>query len=173
MRTTLFTILILLLGGSFCQAQDSALLSKKDKKANIEIITQDGTQLNGRVANITLDYILLDATPYNSPLTLSAYYIRPQGLLHKIELPYIKAAVVHSKKKMGAYMLNSGLDGANVAGKVVPLATQKFSDHAGATATGIVVGSMVGAVKGMGRHKKLIPIHGDATQLMSLYDYYK
>jgi hypothetical protein len=172
LRLTFATILLFLLASSF--ANDSAYLSKNVKKANIVIITKEGTSINGRVLDINIDYILLDAYPFNSPVKLSAFYIRPKDGYYKIEVEYIQAAVVNTKKKVGEHALAGGIGGVNMAGNSLENANATLAEGAGVTAAGLVVGGLVGTAKGIGKRKKAtIPIYGRPDNLISLLNYYE
>jgi hypothetical protein len=171
LRFKVFFPLFLFIQAGCCFGQDAPLLSKKVKKANINIITFDGTQISGRVADITLDYILLDAKRYNSPAALAAYYIRIEGNYYKIEVEYIRVAIVTTRKKVGNSAIAGALSGAAVATAAIPEAG--LADFAYATAAGVGIGSIVGAVKGLSRHQKSIPILGSSERLIELLNYYE
>jgi len=154
----------------FCSGQDAPLLSK-GKKPNIEIITFDGAQVSGRIADITLDYILLDAKRFNSPAVLSIYYIRPEGKYYKISIEYIRAAIVTSKKKVGPSAIGSAASGALIASTVAQ--NGNTGEQAAAAAVGLGIGSVVGTIKALSRHQKAIPVLGSSERLMELVAYYE
>lgn len=167
-----YTLTFLLFIMSFlCFGQQAPLLSKKSKRPNIEIITFDGQQVVGRVADITLDYILLDAKRFNDPAVLSAYYIRNEGKYYKIDVEYIKVAIVASKKKVAASALGGAAAGAIMGGNATP--GDDTSDFLAASAAGAGIGTVVGSVKALSRGKQRIPILGNAITLISLLDYYQ
>jgi hypothetical protein len=154
-------------------AQDSALLSKNNSRSNIAIISRDGLTINGRVLEITLDYILLDALDLNSPVTLSAYYIRPSGNYYKIDVEYIQAAVLRAKKKTGQSAMAGAVSGAFIGGDVVNDGDASVSTVAAASGAGLAIGALVGTAKGLGRKKVVIPIYGKSENLISLLNYYQ
>jgi hypothetical protein len=153
--------------------QDSAHLSKKNKASNIAIISTNGLTINGLVMEITLDYILLDARDLNSPVTLSAYYIRPQGNYYKIDVEYIQAAVLRAKKKTGQSAMAGAVSGALIGGEAVNDDDASVSTVAAASGAGLAIGGLVGTAKGLGRKKVVIPIYGKSENLISLLNYYQ
>lgn len=117
------------------------------------VITKEGLSINGRVLEITLDYILLDAQPYNSPVKLAGYYVRPFGPYRKVEVEYIQAAVVNTKKKVGMHAAAGGLSGAIMGANATENSDATLSETAGAAAAGLVLGGLVGTIKGTARKK--------------------
>ncbi len=157
-----------------CIAQDTSYIATKSSPTDIAIITRDGLTINGRVVQITLDYILLDAHELNSPVKLAAYYIRPQGNYYRIDVEYIQAAVFRAKKKTGQSAGGGALSGAIIGGDAVGSSNDAtVSEVAKGAAAGLVIGGLVGTAKGMGRKKVVIPIYGKSENLVSLLNYYQ
>ena len=174
-RLKIFFPLVLFIQATCCFGQDVPLLSKKGRRANIEIITFDGLKINGRVADITLDYILLDAKRYNPPAALSAYYIRNEGTYYKIDVEYIKLVMVRARRKVARSAIGGAASGALLAGGVVtnnPTNEGDLLDIAYATAAGFSIGGVVGFFKGLFRRKKRILILGNSIKLIELLNYY-
>ena len=165
--------LFLLFNAAVSFAQDSANISKKNNHSNISIISRDGVTINGRVMEITLDYILLDARELNSPVNLSAYYIRPSGNYYKIDVEYIQAAVLRAKKMTAQSAVAGALSGALVGGEVVGGSDAGLSELVSGSGAGIAIGGLVGTAKGLGRKKVVIPIYGNSENLISLLKYYQ
>jgi hypothetical protein len=165
--------LFLFFGAATSIAQDTAYVATKSSPSDISIITRDGTTINGRVVQITLDYILLDARELNSLVKLSAYYIRPQGNYYKIDVEYIQAAVLRAKRKLGQSAVGGALSGATIGGEAVGGSEAGTSDLAKGAGAGLVVGGLVGAAKGLGRKKVVVPIYGKSENLVSLLSYYE
>jgi len=160
---------------NLCFSQDSNKHSKKGRRANIEVITFDGLNIKGRVADITLDYILLDAKRYNSPAALSAYYIRNQGAYYKIEVEYIKLVMAKISRKVAKSAVGGAASGAMLANGAVannPTSEGELLEVAYATAAGFGIGGVVGTFKGLFREKKRILILGNSSNLIELLNYY-
>lgn len=157
----------------FSSAQDSAQVAQVNRRPDIVIVARGALSIEGRVIEITLDYILLDAAPFNSPLKLSEYFIRPVGNYHKIEVEYIQAAVIYEKQKFGRSVASGAVDG--VAGGISGAQNSGASlEEVGvASIAGLAIGSIVGTAKGLKRKKKLtIPIHGNSENLIFLLNHY-
>jgi hypothetical protein len=173
---TLFKLALMLMGlagTSSSIAKASAQVAQENRKPNIVVIAKDAVSIEGRVIEITLDYILLDAAPFNSPLKLSEYFIRPVGNYHKIEVEYIQAAVIYEKQKFGRSVASGAVDG--VAGGISGAQNSGASlEEVGvASIAGLAIGSIVGTAKGLKRKKKLtIPIHGNSENLIFLLNHY-
>jgi hypothetical protein len=152
-KSILITGLLIWSTWAICQPstpEADNLLSKKGRRANIGIITFDGLKINGRVADITLDYILLDAKRYNAPAALSAYYIRNEGTYYKIDVEYIKLAIVRTRRKVARSAIGAAASGAVLAGGAVtnnPTNEGDLLDIAYATATGFSIGGVVGFLR--------------------------
>jgi hypothetical protein len=169
-----FLTLMSLAATTFSVAQDSAQVAQENRKPNIVVVAKDAVSIEGRVIEITLDYIVLDAAPFNSPLKLSAYFIRPVGNYHKIEVEYIQAAIVYEKQKFGRSVASGAADG--VAGSISSAQNSgaTLEEMGIATIAGAAIGSIVGTAKGLKRKKKLtIPIHGKSENLIFLSNYYQ
>ena len=154
-------------------AQDSTYVTRKSSPSDIAIITRDGLTINGRVVQITLDYILLDARELNSPVKLAAYYIRPQGNYFKIEVEYIHAAVLRARKKTAQSAVGGALTGASIGAEAVGGSEASLSEIGKGSAAGLAIGGLVGTAKGFGRRKVVIPIYGKSENLISLLNYYQ
>jgi hypothetical protein len=154
-------------------AQDSASLSKNNSRSNIVIISRDGLQIKGRVMEITLDYIVLDARDHNNPVNLSAYYIRPKGDYYKIDVEYLQAAVFKAKKKTGRSAAAGAVTGAVMGIQSTENTGASVSEAAAASGAGLAIGGLVGTAKGLGRKKMVIPIYGQSENLIRLLNYYE
>ncbi len=165
---------LLVIHVSYCFSQALNKHTKNGRRANIEIITFDGLNIKGRVADITLDYILLDAARFNTPVTLSAYYIRPEGAFYKIGVEYIKLATVKVKKKVAQSAAGRAVTGAIVAGNAVAdNNVTSAGEFFGASAAGAGIGVIAGTVSGLFRHSKRVLILGNSFNLMELVKYYE
>lgn len=154
-------------------AQDSGYVATKSSPSDIAIITRDGITINGRVLQITLDYILLDARGLNSPVKLTAYYIRPSGNYYKIEVEYIQAAVFRAKKKTAQSALGGAVSGAIIGGEAISNSDGSLSEVAAGSGAGLAIGGLVGTAKGIGRKKVVVPIYGKSENLIMLLNYYQ
>ncbi len=164
---------ILFLEAASSIAQDSTYVAKKSSPTDIAIITRDGSTINGRVLQITLDYILLDARELNSPVKLSVYYIRQQGNYYKIEVEYIQAAVLRAKKKTAQSTVAGALSGASIGGEAVGGSDASVSEFAKGSGAGLAIGGLVGTAKGLGRKKVVVPIYGNSENIVTLLNYYQ
>ncbi|MCU0394729.1 MAG: hypothetical protein MUF29_02380 [Chitinophagaceae bacterium] len=159
---------------AFSSAQDSVQVRKENNRPNIVIVAKDALSIEGRVVDITLDYIVLDAAPFNSPLKLSAYFIRPVGNYHKIEVEYIRAAIVYEKKKFGRSVAEGAVDGVGGFVSSADNSGASLQEVGAGAIYGLAIGSLVGTAKGLGRKKKLtIPIHGKSENLIFLRNHYQ
>ena len=155
-------------------AQDSAWQSPKVNRSNIVVITKSGASIEARVVQITIDYIILDASPFNGPLKLSAYYIRPAGDYFKIEVEYLQAAILKVKKNKGGVQTVSGaVAGAHFANSTIEEPFENLGQTGAVTAAGLGVGALVGTAKGMGRKKLTVPIYGMPENLIALANYFR
>jgi hypothetical protein len=170
---TLSLICLLSCAALFTAAQDSVQAAKPTGPYNIVILTRDIVSIKGRVIEINLDHIVLDAKEFNSPVNLSAYYIRPKGDYYRIDVQYIQAAVVEKKKKVGASVLQGAADGTSQVLKAATNSGATMGEVAVGTAAGLAIGSLVGTVKGMGRKRVTVPIYGSSENLMTLLNYYQ
>lgn len=166
-------ILFLFFNAAASIAQDTTYVTKKSSPSDIAIITRDGLTINARVVQITLDYILLDARELNSPVKLSAYYIRPSGNYYRIDVEYIQAAILRAKKRTGQSAMAGAVSGAIIGGDVVNDGDASVSTVAAASGAGLAIGGLVGTAKGLGRKKVVIPIYGKSENLISLLNYYQ
>lgn len=173
-RFKLAFTLMSLAATAFSIAQDSASIRKENNRPNIVIVAKDFISIEGRVIEITLDYILLDAAAFNSPLKLSTYYIRPVGNYFKIEVEYIQAAIVDLKKKFGRSVADGAVDGVATVIKSAENSNAKLEEVAAGSIYGLAIGSIVGTAKGLkGKKKITIPIHGNSANLIFLLNYYQ
>lgn len=159
---------------AFSMAQDTAQLVKENNRPNIVIVAKDALSIEGRVIEITLDYIILDAAPFNSPLKLSTYFIRPVGNYHKIEVEYIQAAIVYEKQKFGRSVASGAADGVSTFFQGADISGAKLEDVGAGAVYGLAIGAIVGTAKGLKRKKRItIPIHGNSENLIFLLNYYQ
>lgn len=166
-------MLFLFLNGPASIAQDTANGAKNNSRSNIVIITKDGLQINGRVMEITLDYILLDARDFNSPVKLSAYYIRPKDNYYRIDVEYLQAAVLKAKKKTGRSAAAGAVTGAVMGIQATENTGARVSEAAAASGAGLAIGGLVGTAKGLGKKKMVVPIYGQSENLIRLLNYYE
>jgi len=156
-----------------CNAQDTVRVNHKDWRSNIVIVAKDFSAIEGKVIDIKLDYIVLDAAPYNTPLQLTKYFIRPINDYYRIDVEYIQAAILKVKKKMGRSVVNGAISGGSTASMIAENTTSTVGEYGAATAAGIVIGSITGVAKGMGRKRMTIAINGSAENLVSLLPFYQ
>ncbi len=102
------------------------------------------------------------------------YYLRPEGNYYRIDVEYIKTAYTKVRNKVGKNILGGALSGMASFGTVDYISNQsseeRLKDALVVSAIGLVIGGIVGTIRGFSSHNKAWPINGSSLALANFRD---